>query len=158
MAAHSSILAWRIPWTEEPGGPQTMELQRVGHDWSNLAHIHANVVKFIFIILRWICPFLTVPWFMKCFWEWKISHHVSSVAQLCPTLCDPMNWSTPVSLSITNSRSSLRLMSIESVMPSSHLILCLPLLLPPISRGNKEPLDESEREWKSCLKTQHSEN
>ena len=36
------------------------------------------------------------------------------------------------SLSITNSRSSLRLMSIESVMPSSHLILCRPLLLPPI--------------------------
>ena len=36
------------------------------------------------------------------------------------------------SLSITNSRSSLRLMSIESVMPSSHLILCCPLLLPPI--------------------------
>ena len=29
MAAHSSILAWRIPWTEEPGGLQTMELQRV---------------------------------------------------------------------------------------------------------------------------------
>ena len=36
------------------------------------------------------------------------------------------------SLSITNSRSSLRLTSIESVMPSSHLILCRPLLLPPI--------------------------
>ena len=36
------------------------------------------------------------------------------------------------SLSITNSRSLLRLMSIESVMPSSHLILCRPLLLPPI--------------------------
>ena len=36
------------------------------------------------------------------------------------------------SLSITNSRSSLRLKSIESVMPSSHLILCRPLLLPPI--------------------------
>ena len=36
------------------------------------------------------------------------------------------------SLSITNSRSSLRLTSIESVMPSSHLILCCPLLLPPI--------------------------
>ena len=29
MAAHSSILAWRIPWTEEPGGPQAMGLQRV---------------------------------------------------------------------------------------------------------------------------------
>ena len=46
----------------------------------------------------------------------------SSVAQLCPTLCDPMNCST-------NSRSSLKLMSIELVMPSSHLILCRPLLL-----------------------------
>ena len=32
MSAHSSILAWRSPWTGEPGRPQSMELQRVGHD------------------------------------------------------------------------------------------------------------------------------
>ena len=32
MATHSSILAWRIPWTEEPGGLQSIGLQRVGHD------------------------------------------------------------------------------------------------------------------------------
>ena len=32
MATHSSILAWRIPWTEEPGGLQSMGLQRVGYD------------------------------------------------------------------------------------------------------------------------------
>ena len=32
MATHSSILAWRIPWTEEPGGLQSMASQRVGHD------------------------------------------------------------------------------------------------------------------------------
>ena len=32
MATHSSILAWEIPWTEEPGGLQSMGLQRVGHD------------------------------------------------------------------------------------------------------------------------------
>ena len=32
MAARSSTLAWRIPWTEEPGGLQSMELQRVGHE------------------------------------------------------------------------------------------------------------------------------
>ena len=31
MTAHSSILAWEIPWTEEPGGLQSMGLQRVGH-------------------------------------------------------------------------------------------------------------------------------
>ena len=76
----------------------------------------------------------------------------SSVAQSCPTRCNPMNhfssvqllsrvrlFATPwiaahqASLSITNSRSSLRLTSIKSVMPSSYLILCRPLLLlPPI--------------------------
>ena len=32
MAKHSSILAWKIPWTVEPGGLQSMQLQRVGHD------------------------------------------------------------------------------------------------------------------------------
>ena len=32
VATHSSILAWRIPWTEEPGGLQSMGLQRGGHD------------------------------------------------------------------------------------------------------------------------------
>ena len=57
----------------------------------------------------------------------------SSVTQLCPTLCHPMNCVRQASLSISISRSSLRLTSIESVMPSHHLILCHPLfLLPPI--------------------------
>ena len=32
MATHSCILAWKVPWTEEPGGLQSMGLQRVGHD------------------------------------------------------------------------------------------------------------------------------
>ena len=34
MAPHSSTLAWKIPWTEEPGGLQSMGLLRVGHDWA----------------------------------------------------------------------------------------------------------------------------
>ena len=54
----------------------------------------------------------------------------SSVAQSCLTLCDPMNHSTP-GLPITNDKSLLKLMSIKLVMPSNHLILCLPLLLLP---------------------------
>ena len=37
MATHSSILAQKIPWTEESGGLQSMGSQRVGHDWSDLA-------------------------------------------------------------------------------------------------------------------------
>ena len=57
----------------------------------------------------------------------------SSVAQWCPTLWTPWVSARQASLSITNTQSSLRLMSIESVMPSSHFILCCPLLLlPPI--------------------------
>ena len=54
----------------------------------------------------------------------------SSVAQSCLTLCEPMDC-RQASLSITNSRSLLILMSIESVMPANHLILCHPLLLLP---------------------------
>ena len=56
----------------------------------------------------------------------------SSVTQSCPTLCDPMNRSTPGLPVHHHFRSSLRLTSIESVMPSRHLILCRPLLLLPL--------------------------
>ena len=57
----------------------------------------------------------------------------SSVTQSCLTFCDPMNCSTPGLPVHPQLRSSLKLTSIESVMPSSHLILCRPLLfLPPI--------------------------
>ena len=42
VAPHSSILAWRIPWTEEPGGLQSMGSQRVGHDWSDFACTHGG--------------------------------------------------------------------------------------------------------------------
>ena len=56
----------------------------------------------------------------------------SSVAQPCPTLCDPMNRSTPGLPVHHQLPESLKLMSIESVMPSSPLILCCPLLLLPL--------------------------
>ena len=62
----------------------------------------------------------------------RYSPALSSVRLLSHVrLCDPMDCSTPASLSITNSWSLLKFMSIESVMPSSHLILCHPLLFPP---------------------------
>ena len=49
----------------------------------------------------------------------------------CPIPCDPMDCSMPGLLSNTNSWSLLKLMSFKPVMPSNHLILCRPLLLPP---------------------------
>ena len=69
--------------------------------------------------------------FLLCY---ILSVQFSSVTQSCPTLCDPMNHSMPGLPVHHQFRSLLKLMSIKSVMPSSHLILChLLLLLPPIS-------------------------
>ena len=70
------------------------------------------------------------------YWEkpFGVSRHFCivvyfSVAQLCPPLCDPKECSTPGFLSFSISRSLLKLMSVESMMPFNHLILCCPLLL-----------------------------
>ena len=58
MATHFSILAWRIPWTEESGRLQATGSQRVGHDWSNLAHSMHIIIQFIF---------LNVYFFLQCY-------------------------------------------------------------------------------------------
>ena len=101
-------------------------------DW----HIHNNNTSIRFL----------------CFRKWGCLQSVgmlniqfSSVQSLSRVrLCDSMNRSTQASLSITNSQSSLRLTSIESVMPSSYLILCRPLLfLPPIPPSIKVFPNES---------------
>ena len=68
---------------------------------------------------------------------------LSSVTQSCPNLCNAMNCSQ-ASLSISNSRSSLRLMSVESVMPSSHLILSHPFCSCPQSHPASESFPMSQ--------------
>ena len=55
MATNSSILAWKIPWTEEPGRLQYIGSQRVGHDQSDLAHID-NYLKHKWIECSNKCP------------------------------------------------------------------------------------------------------
>ena len=59
----------------------------------------------------------------------KLSVQFSSVAQSCLTLCHPMTAALQAFLSITNSQSLRKLLSIESVIPSNNLVLCHPLLL-----------------------------
>ena len=49
-ATHSSILAWRTPWTKEPDGLQSMGSQRVGHDRSDLAHVYVCAYTY-----TWMC-------------------------------------------------------------------------------------------------------
>ena len=48
MATHSSILAWKISWTEESGGLQSMGLQSVGHDWATNTYLHNSVKQLSF--------------------------------------------------------------------------------------------------------------
>ena len=71
MATHSSIVAWRIPWTEEPGGLQSMGSQRTGHNWATM-HSTAS-------------PNAVVCWgargsgFSVCIWKVHISVHNKDV-------------------------------------------------------------------------------
>ena len=68
------------------------------------------------------------------FWSSSLQNHVSSVQFRCSVMSDSVtSWisACQASLSITNSQSLLKLISIESVMPSNHLILCHPLVLLP---------------------------
>ena len=62
---------------------------------------------------------------------WNICCCCCSVTESCPTLCNPMDCSTPGFLVLHYLQSLLKCMSIELVMPSNHLILCHPLLLLP---------------------------
>ena len=57
MATHSSILAWRIPWTEEPGGLQPIGSQKVGCDSSDLARMHATMHQ--------LCTYLLTHFFIQ---------------------------------------------------------------------------------------------
>ena len=55
MATHSSILAWKIPWTEDPGRLQSMGSQRVGHDWTTSLHERDFSAVFVcFTVFVWL--------------------------------------------------------------------------------------------------------
>ena len=75
----------------------------------------------------------SIPWHSDFFMVWLSNLYVqfSSVTQSCPTLCDPMNHSTPGLPVYRQLPEFTQTRLIESVMPSNHLILCCPLLLLP---------------------------
>ena len=67
ICIHSNIFAWRIAWTEEPGGLQSMESQRVGHDWVS---IHSPILhrrKSYTIATPHVRSVLWLPWDFHCF-------------------------------------------------------------------------------------------
>ena len=66
-ATHSSILAWRIPWTEVPGGLQSVGSQRVRHDWATNTHAH-NLYEWDAFI-----PIRQMTWHVTSFWTIVLS-------------------------------------------------------------------------------------
>ena len=76
--------------------------------------------------MEWLLNFSCNSW-----WSLLIKFVIVVLSQLCPTLCNPMDCSTPGFPILHYSWSLLKLMSIDLMMPSNHLILCLPLLLLP---------------------------
>ena len=98
MAAHSRILAWRIPWTEETGRLQALGLQRVWHGWAtNTTHYFLKILcskatnhtitqmktyTVLFLVCKALFSLLCSPIFCPCFkaqlkthLSWKLSHH-----------------------------------------------------------------------------------
>ena len=123
MATHSSVLAWRIPGTGEPGGLPSTGSHRVRHGWSNLAAAADS-------ILHMYCIFFLHSSVIGCLGCFHVLSSFQSLSHV-PLFLTPWTAACQASLSITNSWSLPKLMSIELVMPSNHLILYLPLLLLP---------------------------
>ena len=82
MATHFSILAWRIPWTEEPSGRLSIGLHRVGHNWSNLACMNALKKEMATHsnILAWRIPGTGEPGGLPSMGPHRVGHHWSDLA------------------------------------------------------------------------------
>ena len=97
MAIYSSTIAWKIPWTEEPGRLQSMGLQRVGHDRATLLslfkkqQLEPDMEQQTGSKLRkeFVEDVYCHPAYLTYI------HSESEVAQSCPTLCEPMDCSLP---------------------------------------------------------------
>ena len=96
MAAHSSTLAWEIPWTEEPGMLQSMGLQRVGLDWTVSLSFHNCTVP----VWPWVyLPMSSVSWLTSAAFYWVILIRAKRnmnfyAVQACFVdflLCNPLN-------------------------------------------------------------------
>ena len=142
---------WELVMDGEPGVLQSMRLQRIRHYWATELNWMPEGKMgeqvnffFCFVLYRYFCSWMS-------YIQIRSDQSLSRV-QLFAT---PWIAACQASLSITNSRSSLRLTCIESVVPSSHLILCRPLLLlPPIPPSFRVFSNESSHEVAKVLEFQ----
>ena len=91
MAIHSSILAWRIPWTEKPGGLQSIGLQRIGHDWATNTHTHTHTHTDTQYSILWIYHILfihlSVDRHLSSFYFLTMMNNDATNTHLCVCFC-----------------------------------------------------------------------
>ena len=144
MATHSSVLAWRIPGTGEPGGLPSMGSHRVRHDWSDLAAAAAFQSRSIWCSLnQCILVYTSLDWsglvytslHLKSvvFWYDQKFKRVQISCSVVSNSLQPheLQHDRPPCPSPTPQLPEPTQTHVESVMPSNHLILCRPLLLLP---------------------------
>ena len=78
MAAHSSILAWKIPWTNEPGGLQSMGSWRVRHDWVKHTYTRFGGSNFLWKGILLLKKFFGVPASRLCNSHQYLTHHIKA--------------------------------------------------------------------------------
>ena len=129
MATQSCILAWKIPWAEEPGGLQSKELQKVGHDWATNTHM-------LFIVH---CPYhiffihSSVYGHLDCFMSWlekEMATHSGTLAWKIPWMEEPGRLQSTGSQRVGHDWTT----SLHSLHFTSHFI---------IGEGNGNPLQFS---------------
>ena len=90
MAAHSSTLAWKIPWTEEPGGLQSIRSRRVGHDWDFTFTFHLHALEKAMAthssVLAWRIPGMAEPSGLPSMGLHRVRHDWSDLAAAAAAL------------------------------------------------------------------------
>ena len=92
VATHSSILAWKIPWAEIPGGLQSMGSQRGGHDWAteHTHHLKCSFLFFthIFIFYAFFLKYSFPLWFIPRYWFFFFNAPLADNCQYMSLWCD----------------------------------------------------------------------
>ena len=106
MATHSSTLAWRIPWTEEPGRLQSMGSQRVGHTERLHFHFHLSLhvtlslLVSVSLSLSLFCPPPSVLISVSLYFDYLMPFFLSLPPFPSPSISSPIPWPFPVSPSL----------------------------------------------------------
>ena len=100
MVPHSSTLAWKIPWTEEPGGLQSMGSRRVGYNWATSLTFHSHALEKEMAahssVLAWRIPGMGEPGGLPSVGSYRVGHNWSDLAAAAADPIDGhLHWCFP---------------------------------------------------------------